>query len=574
MTDVKEIEKYIGQVADGKVLTSTYFRLQCQRHLKDRARAKEMDWLFDVEDAQTHINFLTKAVRHSQDRWAGKLFQAQPFQLAMTAMLFGWKCRSEDSGEMVRKYTMLLYDIARKNGKTETAAALACDFLMLTGHGTEIFTAATKREQAMKTFRSIAGQLTFMQKHSAKIRRMVRVLKYTIEIPSKQSLIMPLSSDYDKLDSHNPYLAIIDEYHAHKTSGVFNVMRSGQGARWDGPLLAATTTAGFDTSVPCYEFRNNAIEVLKGIKTDESLLPMIFALDPEDEEGDNWHNPEIWYKNNPNLGVSVSTNFLKSELQKAINEGPSQQRQFQVKNMNMWVDQEHAWLERSVWNAKAKLHGQNYEFLIGKRCYGGLDLSAVRDLTCLSLVFPVQPGLDRIHVICYHFMPMKRAKEMQNLGYKHIDWINDGWISATNRDAVDYEPVITTIEQAARQFDLREIAFDRWGMQHILEPIKGRGIPIFDHGQGYQAMNEPSKSFERDIYTKEINIEHFHNPVLAWQIGNVVTNQDPAGNIKPDKEKSNKQIDGVVATIMAWGRMKAGATNLSPYEFRGIRVLG
>lgn len=570
--EVKEILRYIGQVADGKEKVSTYWMLQCQRHLNDILRLKEMDWAFDKEDAQKHVNFLTKAVRHSQDRWAGMLFQAQPFQLAMTAMLFGWKCRSEDTGDMVRKHTMMLYDIARKNGKTETAAALACDFLILTGHGTEIFTAATKREQAMKTFRSIAGQLMFMQKHSAKIRRSVRVLKYSIEIPAKQSLIMPLSSDYDKLDSHNPYLAIIDEYHAHRTSGVFNVMRSGQGARWDGPLLAATTTAGFDTSVPCFEFRKTSIEVLKGIKTDDSLLPIIFALDEEECEGDNWQNPELWYKSNPNLGVSVSTNFLKGELQKAINEGPTQQRHFQVKNVNMWVDQEYAWLERSIWNKKAAMHGKKYDILMGKRCYGGLDLSAVRDLTCLSLVFPVQPGLDRIYVICYHFMPMKRAKEMQRLGFKHMEWIQEEWISATSKDAVDYEPVITTIDKCARDFEIRELAFDRWGMQHVLEPIKNRGIEIFDHGQGYQSMNEPSKAFERDIYTKETGIEHFNNPVLAWQIGNVVTSEDPAGNIKPDKAKSNNQIDGIVATIMAWGRMKTQEADISPYETRDLRA--
>lgn len=568
--ELKEIERHIGLYADEKLPTSTYFKLQCQRHLQDMQRLKEQNWRFDAREAEKHTNFLQHVARHTSDRWAGKPFDAQPFQLIMVYMLFGWQAFSEDTDGFVRRYTTLLFDIARKNGKTELIAAIANDMFVNSMFGTEIYCTATVKDQAQKTFKSISAMMHFMMKHSASLRRRVKRNKLVLELPKEDSLLKPLSSDYNSLDGLNPLMAVIDEFHAHKTSYVYDVMESGQGSRWDGPILAVTTTAGFDKNYPCYEFRRNAIDVLNGTKTDNNLLPFIFAMDPDDD----WQDESMWYKSNPNLGVSVSLEFLRSRWQKAFNEGPTKQRQFQTKNLNMWVDSETVWIERSTWKRNASITGRKYEILRGKKCFGALDISAVKDMTSFAMAFPIQEGLDRPHLITYHFIPEARAHDMQRRGYHHMEWVKDGWLSATSGNVIDYEAVQQTILQCKKDYKLKKIAFDRWGANNIVDALTTSGLEFMPHGQGFGDMNEPSKAFERDVYADDVKIEHFNNPVLIWQIGNAVVKMDPAGNIKPDKEKATRQIDGIVASIMAWGLMKTEEHNKNVYSSRGIRVVG
>lgn len=569
--EIKEINKHIGRIADGKVATSSYFILQCQRHLDDLLHLKDNNWQFNDQEAAFHINFLIKVARHTSDRWAGKPFDAQVFQLIMIYMLFGWQAFSEDTEGFVRRFTTLLFDIARKNGKTELIAAVASDMFVNSKFGTEIYCTATVKDQAQKTFKSISAMMHFMMKYSASLRRRIKRNKLILEIPKEDSILKPLSSDYNSLDGLNPLMAVIDEFHAHKTSYVYDVMESGQGSRWDGPILAVTTTAGFDKSYPCYDFRINAMDVLNRSKTDNNLLPFIFAMDPEDD----WQDEANWYKSNPNLGVSVSLEFLRSRWQKAVNEGPTKQRQFQTKNLNMWVDSETVWIERSTWKRNSLVKGrEHYEHLKGKKCYGALDISAVKDMTSFVLAFPVQPGVANPTLIAYHFIPEKRALELQRKGFHHMQWIKDGWLSATAGNVIDYDAVQQTILKAKKDYKLRQVAFDRWGAQHVVDKLAKTGLEFIPHGQGFGDMNEPSKTFERDIYAEDIKIEHFMNPVLIWQIGNAVVKMDPAGNIKPDKEKATRQIDGIVASIMAYGTMKTGELNKSPYSSRGVRVVG
>ncbi len=568
---IKEINKYIGQVADEKEKTSTYFKLQCQRHLNDLNKLDQDQFRFNGEEAMRHVNFMLKVARHTKDRWAGKLFQAQPFQLAMISLLFGWEMLSEDTGGWVRRFNTLLFDIARKNGKTETVATIANDILTERRYGTEIYCCATSRDQAMTTFKAAANQMRFMQKSSLSLRKRFNVKKFEIENVNEDGLLKPLSSDHNTLDSLSPLVAIIDEYHAHKNSRVYDVMESGQGSRWDGPIMAVTTTAGFNKESPCYQFRENAIEVLRGNRVDNSLLPIIFSMD----EDDDWKDESLWYKSNPNLGVSLSLEFLRKRMQKAINEGPTKQREFKTKNLNLWVDADETWIEKDVWKENAKLTGiKHYEKLNGRKCYGAIDLSSVRDLTCLALVFPVQPGLDRVHIITYHFCPAARVRQMQSKGFHHATWVNNKWISATEGNVIDYEAIKQTIVDCKSKYKFKELAYDRWGAQHIVDAVAKTGLKFVPHGQGFGDMNEPAKAFEKAVYDKKTPIEHFNNPVLTWEIGNTVVKTDPAGNIKPDKKNASGQIDGVVASIMAYGLMIKRETNKSPYATRGLRTIG
>lgn len=568
--DLKEVHKYIGRVADGKENTSEYFKLACQRHFNDLLIAKDKNWVYDDQEAEKNIKFLTKVARHTKDRWAGKLFGAQPFQCAMWAMFYGWQMHSEDVGDYIRRFYTLYFDIARKNGKTELVATVANNAFTRSSHGAEVYCAATKREQAFITFKTASAQMRFMQRHSSSLRRRVKVRKFNMEIPAEDGVFQPVSSDHNTLDGMNPLVAIVDEYHAHRTSDVLDVMETGQGSRWDGAILAVTTTAGFNKEYPCYEFRKNSIEVLKGTRTDDRLLPFIFAMD----ESDDWQNPENWYKPNPNLGVSVSLEWLKGQYQKAVNEGPTKQRQFKTKNLNMWVDADQVWIEKSVWLANSEKSGiENYKHLYGKKCYGALDLSSVRDLTSIALAFPKQQGLDRPHIIAFHFCPEKRAKEMQRKGYHHMNWAKEKWMHITTGNVIDDEQVRLTIMDCKKKFKLKKIAFDRWGAKNVVTPLLKTGLEFIPHGQGFGDMNDPSKQFESDVYSDKVKIEHFGNPVLAWEIGNAVVRMDPAGNIKPDKQNANGQIDGIVASVMAYGLMKVESVKSTAYKNRGIRTL-
>jgi phage terminase large subunit-like protein len=389
------------------------------------------------------------------------------------------------------------------------------------------------------------------------------VFRNSITYEAKGGMLKPLSSDYGTHDGLNPSCGIIDEFHAHKDSGMFDVIKSAFGARRQ-PLMFIITTAGFNKSGACFAYRDNVIKVLRGVNTDDSLFGIIYTLDEREE----WDNPKMWVKANPNLGVSLSVDYLADQVKDAKNR-PEAVRNVMTKNVNLWVDAERTWILDDAWMACV---GQtDPATLRGCDCWGGLDLSNVGDVTAFVLLFHEN---DRFQLLPHFWIPEEKMREKirkENINYDK--WVREGYVTVTPGNVVDYDFVKADILRIAADYNLRSSAYDRWNASQTIIDLSNEGMEFSPFGQGFGSMSAPTKQFEALVLTGEV--EHFGNPVLRWMLASTAVKSDPAGNIKPDKEKSSQKIDGIVASIMALGEWLTFQTKneSNPYNDRGMLTL-
>jgi phage terminase large subunit-like protein len=288
-------------------------------------------------------------------------------------------------------------------------------------------------------------------------------------------------------------------------------------------------------------------------------------MDAEDE----WTDPRNWVKANPNLGVSVSVDYLERQVQDAQNR-PEAVTNVKTKNLNMWVDAEDTWIVDEKWMASSITTDDS--MLEGMPCWGGLDLSNVSDITAFVLLFKDEQ--ERIYLKPYFWIPEESYNEKvkkENVFY--ADWVDKGYVRMTPGNVTDYDYIMADITNIAQQYHINSIAYDRWNSSQMVINMQNEGFEMSPFGQGYGSMSAPTKELEKMVLTS--NLEHFANPVLRWMMASVAIQRDPAGNIKPDKRKSSQKIDGVVATIMAMGEMMTAMANQNdnPYNFRGMRTL-
>ena len=324
------------------------------------------------------------------------------------------------------------------------------------------------------------------------------------------------------------------------------------------------TTAGFDKSGVCYAYRENVIKVLRGVNEDDSLFGIIYTLDDKSE----WDDPKMWIKANPNLGVSLSADDLADQVKDAKTR-PEAVRNVMTKNVNLWVDAERTWILDDVW--QKCIGTTDMVDLKGCACWGGLDLSNVSDITAYVLLFHEN---ERFQLLPHFWIPEEKILEKirkENINYDK--WVAEGYVTVTPGNVIDYDFVKANILRIVADYDLRTSAYDRWNSSQTIIDLQNEGMECNPFGQGYGSMSAPTKEFEKLVLTGKI--EHFGNPVLRWMLSSTVVKADPAGNIKPDKEKSTQKIDGIVAAIMALGEWMTAQANdeSNPYENRGLLTL-
>jgi len=533
--------KFIEDVVSGKLLLGNYARLAVERHLND---LKNKDWEYTYSEAHANraFNFIS-ALRHTKGEFAGQRFNIQPFQEFFIKVLFGWQ--RKDGGRRFRKAYL---EIARKNGKTELAAAIAvyC-FLCDNETGAEVYTAATTRDQARIAFDTAKVMLKSLKADSRTFNKLVNVLKYNCNVPSTNSKFEAVASEADTLDGLNPHYAGIDEYHSHKNSDVEQVMETGMGSRFQ-PLLLITTTAGFNRESPCYMFRKVMVDILENRKVDNSVFPLLFCLD----EGDDWQDKKNWTKSNPNLGITPYISYMDDQYQKALNEGAAKQIQFMTKNLNVWTTTSSVWISNSyIESTRLKVDD---DILYNKKCFAGLDLASTRDIAALVLCFPVQQGLDKPHIKSYFFCPEDNVRERSlSDGVPYVQWAQDGNIIMTDGNVTDYDFIKAKVIELTTKYKIECIAFDRWNASQLVIQLTNDGANMKPFGQGFISMSAPTKEIEKMFLSNEIT--HDGNPVMEWMMTNVMLRFDPAGNIKIDKAKSTEKVDGPVAMVMAYAQI-------------------
>jgi phage terminase large subunit-like protein len=271
---------------------------------------------------------------------------------------------------------------------------------------------------------------------------------------------------------------------------------------------------------------------------------------------DDWTDEKVWIKANPNLGISIQKSYIREQVDEATNM-PSKQNIVKRLNFCIWTESITRWIPADAWNA-CNL-SVDPEALKGRTCYGGLDLSSNTDLTAWVKVFPPEEDGGFYQVLCKFFLPEDNMRERVKRDKVPYDvWARQGFITLTPGNLIDYKFVIEQIRQDTTDYQIAELAFDRWGSQKITTDLQDLGFEIegkrslIQFGQGFASMSAPTKEVEKMVLGKEL--AHGGNPVLSWMISNVAIKMDPAGNKKPDKEKSTERIDGAVALIMAVGR--------------------
>jgi phage terminase large subunit-like protein len=416
-----------------------------------------------------------------------------------------------------------------------------------------------------------------MAKASPQIRREVRIFKDNIHIPDTASKFEPLGADADTMDGLNVHGAIADEVQAHKSRDTWDKLETATGSRRQ-PLMWAITTAGFDRQSLCYQQHEYTEKILDGIIEDDSWFGIIYTLDqrrdgdPESVQDDDWQDEANWIKANPNLGVSKKWDDMRRKAMRA-KEMPAALNAFLRLELDIWTQAETKWVSREHWDACGK--AVDADGLRGRTCYGGLDLSSTTDVTALVYVFPPQTDEDDYQVLCRFFIPEESMHERVRRDRVPYDaWVRQGFITATPGTVIDYEWILAQIDEDMQAYDVKQIAFDRWGASRIQTQLMERGDEEFlvQFGQGFRSMSPPMKELEKLILGHRL--AHGNNPVLGWMADNLVAREDPAGNIKPDKEKSTEKIDGMVAMIMALDR----ATRHEPpkrsiYEDRGLETV-
>jgi phage terminase large subunit-like protein len=515
-------------------------KLACERHVRDLATGHERGLYFDEEAADKALRFIEN-LRHIKGKWASerRKITLEGWQKFIVSSVFGWK---KESG--IRRFRYAYVEVPRKNGKTALAAGIANYMLIADGEaGAEVYTAATTRDQARECFDAARAMMVKLSTDSAKVKEIVGIHQHNVHVLSTNSKMEPVSSDADTLDGSNPHLAIIDEYHAHKTDEVYNVMKSGMGAR-EQPLQFTITTAGFNKNGPCYALRKSCIELLEGKKTDDGTFCIVYTLDP----GDDWKDPAVWAKANPNFNVSVYPDYIKGECTQAQNM-PSQQVNFLTKNLNVWTDASDVWIADDQWTQNQT--PVSLEDLTGRKCYAGLDLASISDICSLCLLFPSDDN-ERFDVLWRRWIPELSAERRSSKdGVAYMQWVAEGYMTTTGGNVTDYNWIKHEIMQIAEQVQLVSIAYDRFNSSQLVNDLTEEGITMAPFGQGFISMNAPTKQLEK--FALEGKLNHGNDPVARWMMGNVEIKRDPAGNIKIDKGKSSEKVDDMVALAMAIG---------------------
>jgi phage terminase large subunit-like protein len=519
--------------------------------VKKRAKKTDDGFWFDEVAAERACAFFPRFLRHIKGQWSGQPFDLEPWQKEIIRAVFGWK-----RPDGTRRYRTVYIEIPRKNGKSAICAGLALFLLFADNEpGAEIYSAAGDREQAAIVF-DVAKE---MREASSALVSRSEAYRRSIVFPS-------LSADAPTKHGLNAHGILFDELHVQPDRELWDTLTTSMGARRQ-PLTIAVTTAGYDRNSICWEQHDYALKVKKGIIQDPSFLPVIYAADEEDD----WTSPETWKKANPNMGVSVSESYLDQECKRA-QEVAAYENTFKRLHLNLWTKQSKRWLVIEKWDASGDAGGRiDEDDLAGMPCYAALDLATTTDIAAFVLVFQVEGAFK---VLCRFFVPedtiderSRQASDMYRL------WAKQGFITATEGDQIDYRTIYTQIKADAERFEIKELAFDRWGATQMVQDLTADGLKVVPIGQGFASMSAPTKELIRLVLSKKIH--HGGHPVLRWMADNMACKQDAAGNIKPDKEKSTEKIDGMVALVMALARIivTPEGGDRSVYEDRGPIVI-
>ncbi|QMV19683.1 terminase large subunit [Granulicella sp. 5B5] len=567
---------YARGVVTGEIIACGFVKQACQRHLDDLEKSLDplYPYRFDEGKANRPCWIISK-FPHVSGKWARRVkgfdnrLVLEPWQCFIVCCLFGWISKSTGN----RRFTKSYIEVNRKNAKSTLAATIGLYMLACDGEvDAQVFSGATKEKQALEVFRP--GRLMAMRSHKF-------LLNFNVEV-NKKSLTRADGSRFEPLvknpgDGSSPSCAIVDEYHEHDTSTLYDAMESGMGAR-EQPLLFVITTAGFNVGGPCYMLRDDIIKVLAGTVKDDRQFGIIYTVDHVDE----WKTDIGIAKANPNVGVSVSWEYLRGRQQDAL-EFAHKRNAILTKHFGVWTNAAADWMDMEKWKACADPSLSIKDFA-GKPCWMGNDLAARIDLASRMLIFK-ESRTDRIFIEAtdkdelvdqdhytlfgYHYAPKSTIYDNEHRHYEQ--WVADGALIACDGVEVRLSQIQRDIENDAALYDMQCIAFDPWGAQQMQQDLAstfGEDV-VCSIPQTPQYFSDPLKELRAAIYAGRVH--HNGDPVLTWAVSNALINESPINETVMLRRGPNDKlkIDPVAAMITGMNR----AYNAPTIQYTSTRVV-
>lgn len=544
--NVNAAQKYARDVVGGKILACSFVKAACARHLNDlkASKAKAYPYKFDRDAAERVCSFI-QLMPHTKGKWAhGKQrIKLEPWQLFIFSMIYGWKIKADNT----RRFREAYIEVPRKNGKSIIAAGAGIYGLCADNeYGAEVYCGATSEKQAWEVFRPA---LT-MAKKLPNLRKKFNVVTWAKKLERPDgSKFEPLIGDPG--DGASPSLGIIDEYHEHRDSSLYDTIISGMGSR-DQPLVLVITTAGSDIAGPCYVMRDRCVNMLEGTEQEDDLFAIIYTIDKDDD----WTSEEAILKANPNAGVSVSLSYLKARQASGIKHA-RKTNNIKTKHFNIWVSAKESFFNMEAWR-KCEDRTLRIQDFAGIDCYYGFDLARKLDLTGMVRVF-VKRINEQNHYYCIgptFWVPEDTVNndEDRRTSERYQGWVNAEFLEATDGAEIDYREVLAHATEANEEAPAQESGIDPHGAANLSHQLDDAGMNPVTIAQSYTHMSDPMKELEAAILTGRFH--HDGHPIMTWCVGNVVGKYLPGNDdvVRPIKQGNQNKIDGAVALIMAIGR--------------------
>lgn len=538
--------KWAKLVIADKVPACKWVKLACQRHLDNLKQQKDKDFAyrFDAKLAEKKIAFI-ELLPHTKGEWAMKRLRIslEPWQKFGIACTFGW-VRKKDG---YRRFKESYWEVPRKNGKSAIAAGVALNMFANDGEfGSEVYAGATTEKQAWEVFKP--ARLMAIRSPEFIEAAGILVNAGSLELPHDGSVFEPIIGDPP--DGQSPHCAVIDEYHEHATSAMYDTMQTGMGARRQ-PLIFTITTAGFNVEGPCYDLRQRVQDMLLGVVPDDELFGYIWTID----DGDDWTDPKVLAKANPNFNVSVYPDALQSQQRRAI-QYASKQNAFKTKHLNVWVSAKSAFFNMEKWNA-CKDESLVFRDFLDDACMICVDLASKIDIAArINLFYRIIDGKIHYYSVSPRFyLPYDTVYngEEKQVTERYQKWLNQELLIVCDGFENDLNEIAADILQDAETMRVQEVPYDEWGGFQIARTIEDAGFDAVKIPKTTKTFSPAMKELEAAIAGGRFH--HDGNPILSWMVGNVVSKKGANDTDFPHKEKSFKKIDGCVAVLMGISRI-------------------
>lgn len=564
---------YAESVISGKIVAGPHVRDACRRHIEDLSHAGERGYYFSTAAAAEAIEFFEEVLYLNGGQFEGKPFLLLPWQAFVIGSIFGWKRKSND----MRRFRVVYVETAKGSGKSPLCAGTGIYGLTADNEPrAEIYAAATYKDQAMVLFRDAVA---FYDQSDELQKRLIASgtleNRWNLAYPAQNGFFRVISSDTNKGKSGpRPHMALLDEIHEHKDGRVIEMLRAGFKFRRQ-PLSFMITNSGHDKTSVGWEYHDLGTKVAAQQIVNDEFFAYICALDEEDMKNDAFLSDEsCWVKVNPSLDAGLpGYEYIRSQVTEARGL-PSKMSTVKRLCFCVWTESENPAISREVWKA-CEDKGYHLDILQGRRCWGGLDLSSIHDLTSFALMF--EPSLTDLfwRLMVWFWVPGVKLHEKEIKDHvPYIAWRDAGHITAIPRKTIEYEFVIPDLVSICATYRPEKIAFDRWNKANFDKELSRLGVvslpEIVEFGQGFQSMSPAIKVFETKF--TEGTMRHNGNPCLTWCAANVVAVEDPAENKKYDKSRSTGRIDGIIAAVMACGVLEEGQQR-SAYEDPSAEVM-